>query len=134
MQFWWRLTVAWLIFTSSPEPDVFTTTSTRSASVQALAKRYLELPHSYYLPGNLIENTKRDKVAEDRLNNMVLPVVFSDSVPAKTTWAAGLHIIYLVIIFVLFRQDAFSDMTSKCGLKHFIFPLKQLSHKQIILH
>lgn len=89
--------------------------------------------YSYYLPGNLIANTNRDKV-EDGLSNMIFPVVFSDSVPAKTTWAAGLHLIYLVIILVLFCQDAFSDRNRKCRLKHFIFPLKQLSHKQIILH
>lgn len=38
------------------------------------------------------------KVAEDRLSDMILPVAFSDSVPAKKTWTAGWHVIHSVII------------------------------------
>lgn len=38
------------------------------------------------------------KVAEDRLSDVGFPVAFSDLVPAKMTWAAGLHIIYVIIL------------------------------------
>lgn len=67
-------------------------------------------------------------VAEGRLSDMILPIAFSDSVPAKKTWTAGLHISYFFLFCCVF-----SDTNHNCGLKYFIFPQQQLSRKQIIL-
>lgn len=67
-------------------------------------------------------------MAEGRLSDVVLPIAFSDSVPAKKTWTAGLHISYFVLFCCVF-----SDTNHNCGLKYFIFPQQQLSRKQIIL-